>query len=146
MSNLRIARLMKLYYAVLSIFLCVLIITFQPQLIVAHHPEQGTKITKKILVSSQVTSVTTTATAEDFITQGYDKFEQEDYQGAIAAYTEAIRLNPNSYRAYTLRGLARLLEGDNQGAITDYNQAIRLNPNSNLVVHQANFAESDSRI
>jgi tetratricopeptide (TPR) repeat protein len=47
---------------------------------------------------------------------------------AIADYTEAIRLNPNSSFAYNNRGLIRRNSGDLQGAITDYTEAILLDP------------------
>ncbi|WP_427159633.1 tetratricopeptide repeat protein [Aliinostoc sp. HNIBRCY26] len=53
----------------------------------------------------------------------------EDYQGAIAAYTEAIRLNLNDFRAYNNRGNAHSASGDRQAAIRDYTQAITINPN-----------------
>jgi serine/threonine protein kinase/lipopolysaccharide biosynthesis regulator YciM len=53
----------------------------------------------------------------------------EDYQGAIAAYTEAIRLDLNDFRAYNNRGNAHSASGDKQAAIRDYTQAITINPN-----------------
>ena len=61
------------------------------------------------------------------------KGKLEDRQGAIADYTEAIRINQNwSSRsildAYNNRGIAKSELGNNQGAIADYNEAIRLNP------------------
>ncbi|WP_298912142.1 tetratricopeptide repeat protein [uncultured Nostoc sp.] len=55
--------------------------------------------------------------------QGFDKQKKGDLQGAIAAYTEAIRLNPNFAQAYTNRGVVRADLGDNKGAITDLQQA-----------------------
>jgi tetratricopeptide (TPR) repeat protein len=67
--------------------------------------------------------------ADDFYIQANGKYEQKDYQGAIADYTEAIRLNPNYVYAYLGRGNARDDLGDKQGAIADYNQAIKINPN-----------------
>ncbi|WP_445241756.1 tetratricopeptide repeat protein [Microcoleus vaginatus] len=67
--------------------------------------------------------------AEDLFIRGEDKYQKGDYQGAIAAYTQAIALNPKYAQAYHNRGNARSKLGDNQGAVADYNQALRINPN-----------------
>ncbi|MEH2410063.1 tetratricopeptide repeat protein [Nostoc sp.] len=64
-----------------------------------------------------------TLTAEDFFNQGLDKQKKGDLQGAITAYTEAIRLNPNFAPAYYNRGVVRTELGDKKGAITDLQQA-----------------------
>ena len=74
-------------------------------------------------------STTTPSTAEDFYNRGVEKGEKKDFQGAIADYNEAIRLNPNYAEAYIYRGAVYFLLGEPQKAIADFNQAIRLNPN-----------------
>ena len=63
--------------------------------------------------------------AEDFFLKGYQKYLDKDFQGAIADYTEAIRLNPNLAQAYVLRGVVRYELKDFQGAINDYTQVIK---------------------
>lgn len=73
--------------------------------------------------------VATEPKADDFFIQGGEKYQKEDYQGAIAAYERAIKLNPNYALAYNSRGAARYKLGDKQGAIDDYSQALRINPN-----------------
>ena len=65
----------------------------------------------------------TEAKAEDFFIQGNDKYEKGDYQGALAAYSQAIVLNPNYVEPYNRRGIARRALEDNKGAIADYNAA-----------------------
>ena len=45
---------------------------------------------------------------------------------AIAAYDEAIRLNPNYAEAYNNRGVAKDALGQHDGAIADFDEAIRL--------------------
>ena len=74
-------------------------------------------------------SVATGPKADDFFIQGGEKYQKEDYQGAIAAYERAIQLNPNYALAYNSRGAARYKLGDKQGAIDDYSRALRINPN-----------------
>ncbi|MFQ4141201.1 tetratricopeptide repeat protein [Chlorogloeopsis sp. ULAP02] len=73
--------------------------------------------------------VATAPKADDFYLKGNEKYSQKDYKGAIADYTEAIRLNPNYIAAYYNRGLVRSALGDKQGAIADYNSALKINPN-----------------
>ena len=51
-----------------------------------------------------------------------------DAQGAIADFSQAIRLNPTYVRAYNNRGGARKSFGDLHGALKDYDQAIKLDP------------------
>jgi tetratricopeptide (TPR) repeat protein len=82
-------------------------------------------------ISAQIPSAFVAAgeKAEDFFAQGNEKYEKGDYQGAIAAYSQAILLNPNYAPAYVGRGNARDDLGDNQGALADYNEALRINPN-----------------
>jgi tetratricopeptide (TPR) repeat protein len=66
-------------------------------------------------------------TAEDFLKRGENKRDNNDSIGAIADFTQAIKLKPDYVEAYYLRG--RLLQStDKAGALADYNQAIKLNP------------------
>jgi tetratricopeptide (TPR) repeat protein len=50
------------------------------------------------------------------------------YERAIEAFNQAIRLNPELADAYYNRGTAYGVLGRYQRAIEDFNQAIRLNP------------------
>ncbi|MGB3760566.1 MAG: tetratricopeptide repeat-containing serine protease family protein [Rivularia sp. (in: cyanobacteria)] len=68
-------------------------------------------------------------TADDFFIRGGKKSENQNYKGAIADYTQAIKLNPKYEEAYLKRGLNHAYLYDYQRAIADYNQAIKLNPN-----------------
>ncbi len=85
----------------------------------------------------------TTLTAEDLFNQGWDKIKKGDLQGAIAAYTEAIRVNPKYALAYINRGVARAQLGDNKGAMEDYHQALRINPNHALAYYNRGITRSE---
>lgn len=52
-----------------------------------------------------------------------------DYYGAIADYTKAIELSPNSADNYFNRGNEKAYLKDYYGAIADYTKAIELDPN-----------------
>jgi tetratricopeptide (TPR) repeat protein len=95
----------------------------------------------RLLASSQVdlgvkvpsAPVATGLKADDFYIQGEEKDKKGDYQGAVAAYTQAIQLNPNYANAYTNRAIARYNhQKDYKGVIEDLNQLLRINPNNSL--------------
>ncbi len=67
--------------------------------------------------------------AREFFDRGDDKRGHGDYEGAIADYTQAIRLKPDYVEAYNRRGLVRSYLEDYEGAIADYTQVIELDPN-----------------
>ncbi|MBD2414178.1 tetratricopeptide repeat protein [Nostoc calcicola FACHB-3891] len=75
--------------------------------------------------------------------QGQVRSLLKDYQGAIAAYTEAIGLNSNDLKAYINRGVARGNLGEHQAAIADYNQAIKINPKFALAYNNRGAAHSN---
>ena len=68
--------------------------------------------------------------AEDLFNSGLAKSEAGDLEGAIADYTEAIRLNPNYAKAHNKRGIihGRNLR-DYPAAKADFDRAIEINPN-----------------
>ena len=79
-------------------------------------------------VRTPSSTIATAPRADDFFIQGVNKYQQGDAQGAIAAYKQAIALNPNYAAAYNNRGFLRNEQGDKQGALADFNQAISLDP------------------
>lgn len=71
-----------------------------------------------------------------YFNRGVVRKEFGDNQGALADYTRAIELYPDTispprilHFAYSNRGILRFKLGDNSGAIADSSEAIKLNPN-----------------
>jgi tetratricopeptide (TPR) repeat protein len=61
------------------------------------------------------------------------QYAKQDYDRAIADYTEAIRLNPNDAFAFCARGNAYYTgKKDYDRAIADYSEAVRFKPNFDL--------------
>jgi hypothetical protein len=88
-----------------------------------------------------------TLNASDYFLRASSKYDQKDYEGAIADYTEVIKIDPRNDAAYNNRGLAKtkfilrpaikqvalpgandLYTPDRSEAIADYNKAIIINP------------------
>ena len=66
--------------------------------------------------------------AETYFYRGNEAYLMKLYQDAIAAYDEAIRLQPDFANAYVNRGLAKEKLGQHESAIMDYSSAIEIAP------------------
>ncbi|AFZ43363.1 Tetratricopeptide TPR_1 repeat-containing protein [Halothece sp. PCC 7418] len=64
---------------------------------------------------------------DTLLTQGNQKIAAEDYQGAIADFSEALTIDQTNAEALSNRGLARSRLKNYEGALADYNQALSLN-------------------
>lgn len=65
---------------------------------------------------------------EALITRGLLWDDEEEYDKAIADYTEALKLAPNDHATLVLRGNSHDANGSPQLAIADYTAAIKLAP------------------
>lgn len=66
--------------------------------------------------------------ADSYFERGKLKYYAEDYQDAIANFSQAIALDESYVEAYLYRGLAYTSLGKYQVAIGDYNHAIEVQP------------------
>jgi tetratricopeptide (TPR) repeat protein len=67
---------------------------------------------------------------DKLLLQGQTKFAQGDYQGAITAYTQAIKVEPQNIDAYIGRGNARSYLKNYPLAIQDYTKVINISSQS----------------
>jgi tetratricopeptide (TPR) repeat protein len=78
--------------------------------------------------------------AEAYNKRGISYADRGKYDQAIAAYTDAIRLDPNHAMAYMNRANAYDNKGNFDMALADYDQAIRITPNNPLIYFNRGLA------
>lgn len=86
--------------------------------------------------------------AEAYFKRALTRYDLGDRQGAIADYTEAIRITSkdaasSSEVAYNNRGLARYDLGDKRGAIGDFDLAVQQNPESFVAFCNRGFVRAE---
>jgi tetratricopeptide (TPR) repeat protein len=74
----------------------------------------------------------------EFIERGNDRSRANDFEAAIVAYTEALRLVPTDASIYNNRAFAFWSRGMTDRAIADYDETLRLEPDN--VVARTNRA------
>jgi lipoprotein NlpI len=63
-----------------------------------------------------------------YVSDGILKYQRGDFDGAIAAYNQAIDLDPKLAEAFFNRGIAKAAHDDLDGAVADYSQALQVDP------------------
>lgn len=81
--------------------------------------------------------------AAAYFSRASTRYDLGDRQGAIADYTEVIRIQPHDDVAYTNRGLARYDLGDRPGAMEDFAVAIHHNPQNYIAYFNRGFVRSE---
>jgi len=67
-----------------------------------------------------------------YVNRGIAHDEKGDIPGAIADFTEALRINPGLIKAYHHRGVANIHKGDSDRAIADFSRFIEQDPSNPL--------------
>ena len=73
--------------------------------------------------------------AYTYYTQGRNKIDEKNYDGATDALDKAIQLNPNSAPFYYSRGFAKYSLGNQEGAIADFEKGLKLNDGETVETH-----------
>ncbi len=63
--------------------------------------------------------------AEAYYNRGLNKRRNNDYEGAISDYTEAINIRFDYCKAYSNRGCVKMLINEFEGAIDDFTQVVK---------------------
>jgi lipoprotein NlpI len=71
-------------------------------------------------------------TATDLVTRGNEYTKKGDYASAIAAYTQALQLNPNSPKVLYARGYAYYRIRDDDRAIQDFTAVLQLQQDADV--------------
>ncbi len=79
--------------------------------------------------------------AEGYFAQGLNKYNCQDYKGALEDYNKAIELKPDDADAYNNRGNSRSNLSDYKGAIEDYTRSIELKPVEDLPSKEQLYAQ-----
>jgi tetratricopeptide (TPR) repeat protein len=103
-----------------------------------HDVARGVNMTIKSLLASR-----SRKTKEEWLEKGYAFHKLEWYEEALAAYDQAIRIDPNytaayNSKGYTFRDLKRCEE-----ALAAYDQAIHIDPNDAIAYNNRGYALYD---
>jgi len=88
------------------------------------------------------TSLVSAETAEEWNNKGYALYESGKYEEAIAAYNEAIKIDPVFKAAWYNKGLALYKLGRYDEAVAAYDEVIRIDPNFKDVLANRELARS----
>ncbi|MEC4816677.1 MAG: tetratricopeptide repeat protein [Scytonema sp. PMC 1069.18] len=86
-------------------------------------------VTPEVYAQTLPQTIAPQNSAVTFLTQGLQKSDLGDLQGALADYTQAIRINPRYSLAYYNRGIVYQDLGETEAALVDYGKAIEINQN-----------------
>jgi tetratricopeptide (TPR) repeat protein len=80
-----------------------------------------------------------------YFTSATSKYQQGNFQGALADYNSAIQINPKNANAYYNRGLLKVTKfQDYPGALADYNSAIQIRPTYDSAYNNRGNLKADS--
>ena len=78
-------------------------------------------------------------TSERLLDEGYEKYLNEDYRGAILDFTKAISYSPDKAEIYYLRGICQSALENKKLAMSDYDRALDINPEYAEVYYEKGY-------
>jgi len=81
-----------------------------------------------IILGTFLTSAATAQDAEKYLDSGYEKYSEENYEGAIKDFNKALKTNDSNPEIYFLRGVSFSSMGEKVKAMNDLQKAVELNP------------------
>ncbi len=89
-------------------------------------------------------------TSKEYLKSGIDKYNQQNFKGAIKDYSNAIKLDKGYVEAYYNRGICELALQGYKSAMSDFNKTLELDPKfvkayysrASVYVSQAKYIES----
>ncbi len=79
--------------------------------------------------TEQASRESVSITSRALVRQGIEKSERGDFEGAIAEFTEALKINPNNVDAYYNQAVVYSQLGNFELAIANFSQALKFDPN-----------------
>lgn len=80
---------------------------------------------------------------EAYLQRGLARNHLENYQGAIADFSEVIRIQPKNLDAYNYRGTIYYHLGEYQKALADYNQALKLSTEFPILFYNRGYVRRE---
>jgi tetratricopeptide (TPR) repeat protein len=80
-----------------------------------------------------------------YTSRGTARYRNDDVDGAMADFSQAIKIDPDAANAYSDRGSLYRQQGDPDRALADVEQAIKLNPNMSPAYFMRGLLRSDKR-
>jgi tetratricopeptide (TPR) repeat protein len=81
--------------------------------------------------------------AEKYYFKAMDKVSRKDFPGAIADFSEALKIDTGFIEAYENRGVTKYYLKDYEGAIADYDKALEINPEDGHTYIRRGWAKFD---
>ncbi len=104
-------------------------------------------LTTSVLCSrawSQTTNAAPVNAVDTYMHEGAAAGSRGDLDGAIAAFTEAIKADPTLADAYVKRGMALFFQHKTTDALADFDKAIQLNPKDAEAYYQRGSTKGEA--